>query len=187
MKQYRFIMAIALLTIPLQGFAESSFWSWFSLERKKGVKPVDLPLYQDECGACHYAYPPGLLPSKSWKLLLTAEALEDHFGENAELDAETINELLAYLLPDAAEHSNYKRSKKIALSTKPDEIPERVSETRYIRRKHMKIPDHMVEGNDKIKSLAYCDACHTKTDEGIFDDDSVYIKGYGAADDVSFE
>ena len=33
-------------------------------------------IYLDECGACHLAYPPGLLPEPSWRLLLAH--LDDH-------------------------------------------------------------------------------------------------------------
>ncbi|MEQ1807816.1 MAG: cytochrome C, partial [Burkholderiaceae bacterium] len=29
-----------------------------------------LPRYTEECGSCHSAYPPGLLPVASWQLLM---------------------------------------------------------------------------------------------------------------------
>ncbi|HPQ24397.1 MAG TPA: cytochrome C, partial [Gammaproteobacteria bacterium] len=50
-----------------------------------GVAPVDNPLYLQECGSCHFAYQPGLLPARSWNNLMGG--LENHFGENAELPA----------------------------------------------------------------------------------------------------
>ncbi|MBW2142417.1 MAG: cytochrome C, partial [Deltaproteobacteria bacterium] len=34
------------------------------------LKPVDNPTFQDECGSCHFAYQPALLPSGSWDRIL---------------------------------------------------------------------------------------------------------------------
>ncbi len=50
-----------------------------------GVRAVDNPLYAAECGGCHFAYQPGLLPEASWRKMMGS--LADHFGENAELEA----------------------------------------------------------------------------------------------------
>ena len=55
---------------------EGDYW-----ERTRDVAAVENPLYQEECGSCHMAYPPGLLPGRSWEKLMTG--LADHFGENA--------------------------------------------------------------------------------------------------------
>ncbi len=41
--------------------------------------------YEKECGACHYAFNPSLLPAASWAGLMTS--LREHFGEDASLDA----------------------------------------------------------------------------------------------------
>ena len=46
-----------------------------------------LPKYQQECAACHLAYPPGLLPAASWQRLMSN--LPRHFGTDASLDAAT--------------------------------------------------------------------------------------------------
>ena len=50
------------------------------------VAPVSDALYAQECGSCHMAYPPGLLPGRSWQRLMGN--LADHFGDNAELPGE---------------------------------------------------------------------------------------------------
>jgi len=47
--------------------------------RKRYLTPVNKPIYKEECGACHFAYQPELLPSGSWEKILAG--LEDHFGE----------------------------------------------------------------------------------------------------------
>ena len=158
---------------------EESFGSWlFSVSRQKEIRPVENQVYQEECGACHFAYQPGLLPAKSWARLLDEKALSDHFGENAELDKDTLKTIHDYTTGNAADTSYYKRSRKIALATEKEEALLRITEVRYIKRKHHEIPERMIKGNKDVKSLSYCDACHTKADKGIFDEDTVRIPNY---------
>ena len=52
------------------------------------------PTWNTECGSCHVAYPPRLLPTASWEALLGD--LGNHFGSDASLDPATTAELLAY-------------------------------------------------------------------------------------------
>jgi hypothetical protein len=151
--------------------------------RHKEMAPVINKTYQAECGSCHFAYPPGLLPAKSWEKLLDAKALEDHFGDNAELDAETLANVRDYALANAADKSYNKRSRKIAKATEDVEAPLRITEVRYIKRKHHEIPEKMVKGNKDVKSLSYCDACHSQAGKGVFDSDTVKIPNYPDWDD----
>ena len=172
------LLAVALLMSSGTALADGNFWMWLvNFSRQKGVKPVDNNTYLSECGSCHYAYPPGLLPSKSWAKLLDDKALNDHFGENASLDEETLKTITEYVMTNAAEKSWYKRSRKIALSTE-DEAPIRITEVRYIKRKHHDIPEKMIKGNKDVKSLSFCNSCHTQAEKGIFDNDTVSIPNY---------
>jgi hypothetical protein len=173
------LLAVALLVGSGTASAEENFWSWLvNFSRQQEVQPVTNKTYADECGSCHYAYPPGLLPGKSWAKLLDDKALNDHFGENASLDKDTLKVISDYALENAAEKSNFKRSRKIALATEVGEAPLRITEVRYIKRKHHDIPGKMIKGNKEVKSLSYCNACHTKADKGIFDSDTVVIPNY---------
>ncbi len=172
-------LAIGLASINTSLASDSFFSSFFSLQRHNEIANVTDETYIEECGSCHFAYQPGLLPEASWKKLLDASALEDHFGDNAELDDETRLHILDVLVKDSAEKSQYKRSKKIMASLHDDKAPLRIIETPYIKRKHHEIPENLVKGNPKVKSLSYCDKCHQKVDEGIYDDDSVVIPGHG--------
>lgn len=159
--------------------AEDDFTAWLlTFSRMKEVSPVDNDAYAEECGACHFAYPPGLLPEQSWKKLLTPAALEDHFGENAELDADVLADIQRYTFGNSAEKSWYKRSRKIARATAHGEAPLRITEVKYIRRKHHEIPARMVRDNPDVKSLSNCNACHTQAERGIFDNDTVNIPHY---------
>ena len=173
------LLAAALLLSSGSAMADGNFWLWLvNFSRQKEVKPVDNKTYAEECGSCHYAYPPGLLPSKSWAKLLDEKALNDHFGENATLDKDVLKTISDYAMENAADKSYYKRSRKIALATEEGEAPLRITEVRYIKRKHHDIPEKMIKGNKDVKSLSYCNACHTKADKGIFDNDTVSIPNY---------
>jgi len=151
--------------------------------RQKDIVPVSNKQYKDECGSCHFAYQPGLLPAKSWEKLLTAQALSNHFGENAELDKDTLAIIYNYAIANAADKSYHKRSRKISQATAQVEAPLRITEISYIRRKHHEIPEKMIKGNKDVKSLSYCDACHTQAAKGVFDEDTVRIPNYPDWDD----
>ncbi len=151
--------------------------------RQKEIVPVDNKQYKDECGSCHFAYQPGLLPSKSWEKLLTPDALNKHFGENAELDKDTLKAIYDYAIANAADKSYHKRSRKINIAVGQGEAPLRITEVRYIKRKHHEIPEKMIKGNKDVKSLSYCDACHTQAAKGVFDEDTVKIPNYPDWDD----
>ena len=159
-----------------QAFAEDFFAHLF---RFKGVKPIKNDLYEESCGECHYAYQPGLLPKRSWEKMMLPDELEDHFGENAELDEEDRTEILKFLVENAADTSFYKRSTKIARSIPDDATPLRITEVPYIKRKHKPMTDKYVKNNPKVKSLINCNKCHREIDKGIFDDDTVLIPNYG--------
>jgi hypothetical protein len=172
-------LAIALaITAGLAVAEESLLEAIITPLRQKDIVPVSNKQYQDECGSCHFAYQPGLLPAKSWKKLLTSEALSNHFGENAELDKDTLAVIYNYAIANAADKSYHKRSRKIAQATAQVDAPMRITEVSYIRRKHHEIPDKMIKGNKDVKSLSYCDACHTQAAKGVYDADTVRIPNY---------
>ncbi len=173
-----------LLLISGTALAEENLWeALLSPFRQKEVNPVNNKPYKEECGSCHFAYQPGLLPTKSWEKLLTEKALADHFGENAELDKDTLQIIYDYAIANAADKSYYKRARKIAIATEGIDAPLRITEVRYIKRKHHDIPAKMIKGNKDVKSLSYCDACHTQANKGVFDEDTVKIPNFPDWDD----
>jgi mono/diheme cytochrome c family protein len=68
-------------------------------------------LYRKECGACHVAYPPGLLPAASWRRTLAG--LDRHFGQSAELDAAEAAALERWLVARAAESGSHQKSARV--------------------------------------------------------------------------
>ena len=148
---------------------------------RRGVAMVDNPLYKNECTSCHMGYPPGLLPEASWIKLMAG--LEDHFGDNAELDAETHRIIKDYLVRNSADKSNYRRSQKFARGYSGNKILIRISELPYFVHEHDEIPTHMVKGNKDVRSFSHCNACHRKADQGSFREREIDIPGYGQWDD----
>jgi nitrate/TMAO reductase-like tetraheme cytochrome c subunit len=121
-----------------------------------------LPKYQQECAACHVAYPPGMLPAASWKRVINK--LPQHYGTDASLDAATVNELATWLSANAG---TYKR-----VSEEPPQ--DRITTSTWFEHKHRKVAPEVWK-RAAIGSRANCAACHTRADKGGFDDDNVRI------------
>jgi hypothetical protein len=139
--------------------------------RNIDVKAVTDKTYKGTCGACHFAYQPGLLPSGSWARILSL--LEDHFGETVSIDTELKTTISKYLMDNAAEYSRAKRSVKIMKSLR-GQTPSRITEIPYIRHKHHDIPSEVLS-RKSVGSLSNCSACHRTAEQGVYDDDNVVI------------
>jgi len=175
----KLLVLLSLVIATPAAFADDH--DFFS--RKGGVAPVNNDLYRANCAECHFAYQPGLLPSRSWLKMMQPKALADHFGDNAELDEADRTAILKYLIGHAAESSSYKRSVKMMRSIRDSETPLRISKVRYFISKHDEIPLRMVTGNLKVKSWSNCAACHSSADSGSYDEDAVRIPNYGRWED----
>lgn len=131
----------------------------------------EYPVYAEECGSCHLAYPPGLLPARSWRTLMGG--LADHFGDSAELDATTGQQISDWLTANAAETGSHRKSAKILRSVRGS-TPLRPSQTPYILGKHDEVAPSVFR-RKKITSRANCAACHGGAERWDFDDDDVKI------------
>ncbi|MDH4944051.1 diheme cytochrome c [Sulfurimonas sp. C5] len=148
---------------------------------KVGVAPVNNEFYKVECASCHFAYQPGLLPAKSWQKLMGG--LNNHFGTDASLEAADNKRILKYLIDNSAEKfTQYKRSRKINASIKENETPIAVTETKYFKRKHRKIPQRLIIQKE-VGSLSNCMACHTSADKGVYSERAIKIPNYGRWED----
>ena len=134
------------------------------------------PTYAEECGSCHMAYPAALLPGRSWQKIIAG--LEDHFGENAELDSRTRRQIEDYLVRESGRVSYRKLLRNLG-----DATPLRITELPYFVDKHDEVSARFVLGNDQVKSLSQCNACHRDAERGRFDEDNVVIPGVTRWDD----
>lgn len=129
--------------------------------RRSATAPV-LPAYQQECGACHLAYPPGLLPAASWQRLMSR--LPQHFGVDASLDAAAAEPLSAWLTANAA------TSKRVAEQPPQD----RISRSAWFARKHDEVAAS-IWSRPTVKSPANCAACHTQAEQGDFSEHRIRV------------
>lgn len=174
MKRVWIIAGAALMSSTLAH--ADGFW-----RRGPDVAPANNPQYQSECGACHMAYQPGLLPARSWQRLMGD--LANHFGDDASLSDQTRKALTDYLTLNAADRSDYRRSQKIMQTLDATDAPLRITETPYIRHKHGEIPARYITGNPKVGSLSNCAACHSTAAKGDYNEHGVHIPGVGTWDD----
>jgi len=130
-----------------------------------------LTQYRAECGSCHLAYPPGMLPARSWSRIL--EGLGDHFGENAELDAATRASLGDWLSKNAAESGTHPRSRKV-LKSAQGTTPLRISDLRFIQKEHAEV-NAAVWKRPAVKTVANCGACHLDAEQGSFSEHRIEI------------
>ena len=129
-------------------------------------------LWEEECGACHLAYHPSLLPRRSWNRLLTQQ--ENHFSEDLYLDAGTISRLRAYAVTGEAGNTVTEASWKIHNSIPAAKTPVRITETGYWKNKHKDIPEKLWTRSD-IGGRHNCTACHLDARQGWFEDGAMRI------------
>ncbi len=115
--------------------------------------------YAAECGSCHLAFPPSMLPSRSWKALLAG--LNDHFGQNAELDLASRRQLEEFFLANAG-----------ADAAGP--APLRITEQGWWRREHREL-NPAVFHRKAILTPANCGACHPGANQGAFGEHQVQV------------
>jgi hypothetical protein len=185
-------LAAALLALGIAGLAvgdddddddhhEHHRGGW--IEPDDDVKPVTDATYADECGACHMAYQPGLLPGDAWRRIMQPDALQNHYGDDASLSPALLRQLTGYLTDNAAEQSGKSRSRAFSVGEAGAGALPRITGTRYFRNEHHEIPSKMVAGNADVGSFSNCNACHQGAAEGVYNEHRVRIPGYGRWDD----
>jgi len=132
----------------------------------------DDPLWREECGSCHLAFHPSLLPARSWQKMLAEQGR--HFDNDLGLDAATSVSLLAFLTSNAAEHSRTEPAFKINRSLASGATPLRITETPYWIKKHREIEAADWQSG-KVNGKADCAACHLDAEGGTFEDAAMRI------------
>ena len=144
---------------------------------KTDVAPVNNQLYIKECGSCHFPYQAGLLPANAWNKMMTN--LENHFNSDASLNEANLQTLTKYLNDNSAEKNmQYKRSSRIVSSLAKNQIPDSISTTPYMIKKHEDIRKDLITQNE-VKGLFNCIACHKTADKGIYGERDINIPNFG--------
>ncbi len=130
----------------------------------QGPRVTPLPSYQQECAACHMAYPPGMLPGASWQRIMGA--LDKHYGADASLEQTTQRAISDWLKAHAG---TYKR-----VSEQPAQ--DRITKSTWFLRKHRdgEVPAGVWK-RASVGSAANCTACHSNGAQGNFSERDVKI------------
>ncbi|MEW6678292.1 MAG: diheme cytochrome c [Pseudomonadota bacterium] len=133
--------------------------------------PAQFPMpagkvYVNECGSCHTAFAPGLLPARSWRRMMAE--LEDHFGEDASLDEPQYFAILKELETLASDGSYADmRMRRISAALPEDAEPQRITGTSYFKKLHGQVSE-AVWKRKKIQAPSNCVACHLQANKGRF-------------------
>jgi len=131
-----------------------------ALADSKGLRASN-EKWKAECGSCHLAYSPSLLPAPAWRRMMAG--LDQHFGTDASVDARSGAEIGAFLENNAGQGKRGSDSGTL-----------RVSETPWFRRKHDEVAASAWK-NPAVRSAANCTACHSGAERGDFDEHAVRI------------
>lgn len=150
----RFLGSLIAMT-ALSGTAQA--------EGGRRAPPAPLsPMYQQECAACHVAYPPGMLPAASWGRVMNN--LNRHYGADASLDPATVKTLSTWLVANAG---TYKRANE-------EPFQDRITLSEWFIRKHREVSKTTWK-LPAVKSAANCNACHRQAEQGDFNEHNVRI------------
>jgi nitrate/TMAO reductase-like tetraheme cytochrome c subunit len=137
-----------------------------SADGRPSSRPPPPPVYVEECGSCHVAYPARFLGASSWSAVLAG--LESHFGVDASVDPRVLEELRGYLLAGA-------RSRETVDGAKP---LLRITQTPWFRHEHPR-PSASVWAHPDVKSPANCGACHRQAESGDYRERSLRMPKKG--------
>jgi hypothetical protein len=146
--------AIAMLVV-LVGFASWYFRGYFTTARDVPYLPFAGPAlamdaqWQHECGSCHLAFHPSLLPARSWEEML---GQQEHFGEDLALDTGVVASLSSFATAHSAERAETPVAWKIASRTPASSTPLRITETSYWKGRHAAVADADWQRVKKIAS-----------------------------------
>jgi hypothetical protein len=133
---FRFLLISLVTTAGVSATARNDVWS----------PTEDNAVWRSECGVCHMAFPPTLLPSEDWLAIMGS--LERHFGVDASLDALAGIEISDYLKRNGA---------RDRVGGWGDEAL-RITATERFEHKHRGAIRLWKKG--QLKSLSDCGACH---------------------------
>lgn len=129
--------------------------------------PVNDTVVQEECGSCHMAYAPSMLPARSWQRMMAG--LDQHFGANASLDAATAARVGRYLASHASDAPGQPYRAKLVRNLPDTAAPLRITELPGWVHKHREVSAREW-ASPAVRSKSNCSACHTAAARGYYED-----------------
>lgn len=127
--------------------------------------PVTDPVVKEECGSCHMAFSPAMLPARSWTRMMAE--LPQHFGDDASVAPATAERIRRYLETHAADAAGQGRSERWLRGVSAGAAPQRITELPKWVREHREVSQR--EWRD-ARSKANCTSCHADAERGIYED-----------------
>jgi hypothetical protein len=118
------------------------------------------PNYLKECGSCHVAFPPALLPAQDWQTIMNS--LDKHYGTDASLDAKTRDALTAELQRNAS-----RRDKHAGRGQPP-----RLTRSAWFEKEHGTLPEKRTA---TLPAAAQCEVCHSRAAEGDYAESGIKL------------
>jgi len=166
------VVTAGAVLVVLPGERQASGHAPALVESEGGLRALERNMaYEEECGSCHNAFSPTLLPARSWEKVMAG--LGEHFGDDASLPEETSSEILKWLAASSAERALSEPSKKI-IGSIGNAAPLRITETAYWKEKHLDIGSE-VYTRKAVSSRTNCAACHPGAPLGSFEDRDISV------------
>ncbi len=128
--------------------------------------PVTDPVVKEECGSCHLAFAPSMLPARSWQRMMGQ--LDNHFGDNASVDPATAEKILNYLVANSGDVGGQRYSRKLLKGVAAEATPLRITELPKWVSEHRKVSDREWRQKD-VRTKANCVACHAAAEQGYYE------------------
>lgn len=140
----------------------------FALSVQAAAPNPNEAAYTNECASCHIAYPPRLMDSGSWNVML--DGLNSHFGVDASTDPQTLSRIRSHL-----QRNSSQSSRRV-----PQDNSLRITQTPWFLKEHRKVrmKDWLGQftksgkpGEAGNRKWSNCEQCHAGAAKGFFDDD----------------
>jgi cytochrome b len=155
---------VGALAVSVAAYLHLSGWDRDYRDDRLAARAVKPPAsaWTKECGSCHLAYSPALLPGRSWERTFAEQ--DRHFGEDLSLSEAKVRELRALA---AATPAPSWAAWKLAGSARAQATPLRISELPYWLHAHHDVPENAFK-SPVSAGRHDCEACHVDAASGIF-------------------
>ncbi len=128
------------------------------------------PVFAEQCGACHLAFPANLAPASTWAQIF--QDLQHHFGANASLAPDQVATARHWLAANSAEHWDTLPSH--ILRTPAPDGSLRITDSPGWRARHHAITASTFAAKPIYRS-SNCVACHADAASGMFAPQNIAI------------